>query len=380
MPVTAAAISDVTASAEGMLERVASLPVEELLRSAINFLDSGTAFVTSEDMRETPGEIRGLLSDARGVIGSDEVQAIPAEIAAMLGDVRSAAADLRAIVGALEDADAVGRLVAAIEAANDAARAAETTIAALPALTDRISLLTDKANELPLEDLVTEITGLASEARTLVSSDSAQVLPERLVEAVGTLNGLATDLTEAGAVEQLTAALAAAGQAAEGVEASVAGVPELIARIDAIAADIETLPLDQVANDLSEVLASANLLIGDAAAERLPAALAAALSEAEAALADLNEAGIVETAGQTLDAAERAADAVATAAADLPALVARANSAILQAETTLRGYETNSPFAREVQTALRDIQAAADAVTSLSRALERRPNSIILGR
>ena len=74
------------------------------------------------------------------------------------------------------------------------------------------------------------------------------------------------------------------------------------------------------------------------------------------------------------------ATAVASAAEDLPALVNRANAAILQAEATLKGYEATSPFAREAQTALRDIQAAADAVTSLSRALERRPNSIILGR
>ena len=42
----------------------------------------------------------------------------------------------------------------------------------------------------------------------------------------------------------------------------------------------------------SAVLASANRLIGDATEERLAAALSGALSEAEAALADLNAADL----------------------------------------------------------------------------------------
>ncbi|MXQ06883.1 MCE family protein [Alphaproteobacteria bacterium GH1-50] len=380
MPVTDAAVSDVTASAEGVLERVAALPIEGLLDSAINFLDSGTAFVTSENVRETPAELRGLLADARGVIGSDEVQAIPGEVAAILGDIRLASADLRRIVTALEEADAVSRLVTAIDDAGAAARSVETTLNDLQPLTDRLVALADKANALPLEELLAEVTGLAEDGRGLIASDAAQVLPERFGEALDSLNAILTDIDEAGAADRLTAALSAAEDAARGVENSVAGVPELVERIDAIAADIGTVPFEQVANDLSEVLATANRLIGDATAERLPAALAGALSQAEAALADLNEAGIVATANQTLEAAERAAEAVAEAADGLPQLVARANAAIAQAETTLQGYQTNSPFAREVQTALRDIQAAADAVTSLSRALERRPNSIILGR
>ena len=380
MPVTAAAVSDVSASAESVLERIASLPIESLLDSAINFLDSGTAFVTSENVRETPAELRGLLADARGVLGSDEVQAIPGEVAAILGDIRVASADLRRIVTAIEEADAVNRLVAAIDSAGAAARSVETTLAEVPALTDRLVALADKANALPLEDLVAEITGLAETGRGLIASDAAQVLPDRFVAAIDNLNGILSDIDEAGAAARLTAALSAAEEAARSVETSVAGVPDLVAQIDAVAANIGSLPLDQLSRDLSAVLVTADRLIGDATEERLPAALAGALSEAEAALAELNRAGIVTSAGETLDAAERAAEAVAEAAEGLPALVARANSAIAQAEATLEGYQTNSPFAREVQTALRDIQAAADAVTSLSRALERRPNSIILGR
>ncbi|MEM6728078.1 MAG: MlaD family protein, partial [Pseudomonadota bacterium] len=78
-PVTESDIADVTASAEGVLSRVSALPVEELLSSAIAFLDNATALVASEGLREAPGEILGLLGDARGVIGSEVVQAIPGD-------------------------------------------------------------------------------------------------------------------------------------------------------------------------------------------------------------------------------------------------------------------------------------------------------------
>ncbi|NNL73085.1 MAG: hypothetical protein HKP29_06955, partial [Silicimonas sp.] len=50
------------------------------------------------------------------------------------------------------------------------------------------------------------------------------------------------------------------------------------------------------------------------------------------------------------------------------------------AQGTLSTYDDSSTFSREVAAALRDIQRAAKSVDSLARTLERRPNSIILGR
>ena len=58
----------------------------------------------------------------------------------------------------------------------------------------------------------------------------------------------------------------------------------------------------------------------------------------------------------------------------------RSDRALTQAQGTLANYDGNSTFSREMEAALRDIQRAAQSVDSLSRALERRPNSIILGR
>ena len=80
------------------------------------------------------------------------------------------------------------------------------------------------------------------------------------------------------------------------------------------------------------------------------------------------------------DATERAADSVARAADELPQIVERLDRLLSSASTTLATYSGNSDFNRATLSALRDVQQAADAVASLARALERRPNSIILGR
>lgn len=379
-PVTKSDIADVSATAEGVFERVNALPIEELLSSAINFLDNATAFVASDDLRETPGELRGLLSDARGVIGSEEIQAMPAEVNALLRDLQSASGDLRLILAELRDAGAVERLLAAVDQVGAAAEAANAGLRGLPDLIERVGLLVDNATALPLEDLVTEATGLAAEARRFAASEGIQALPAAASAAVDDLALLLNNLTEANTAETLNAALADASDAADAVEASVAGVPDLVARLDAIAANAQAVQLDQLAVELEGVLASASQLFGDASEADLPGALSGALGEAEAALAELRAGGLVENANATLASASDAAAAIETAAQDLPALVERLNATLGQAQSTLSDFDGNSTFARETSSALREIERAAEALTDLARAIERRPNSLILGR
>ncbi|MEM1102275.1 MAG: MlaD family protein, partial [Pseudomonadota bacterium] len=134
LPVTDSEISDVTATAEGVLSRVNALPVEELLSSAIAFLDNATALVASEGLREAPNEILGLLGDARGVIGSDEVQALPGDVSALLEELRGASTDLRNVLAEFQEAGAVERVLAAIDGLGAAAEAANAALAGAPEL------------------------------------------------------------------------------------------------------------------------------------------------------------------------------------------------------------------------------------------------------
>lgn len=280
LPTTASEIADATATVEGVFTRINSLPIEELLNSAIGFLQSAQAFMTSEDLRETPQEVRALLGDLRGIVTSQDVKDIPVTINAALTRVET-------LLGQIENGQAVDRIVAAIDATTNAATS---------------------------------------------------------------------------------------------VTASVAGVPELIDNLSSVAAKAEAMPLEDLTTQLTDLLASADAILGTPAAQELPASLGAALDELNATLTELREGGAVRNVNATLDSAREAADAVALSSQDLPALVERITEVFDQASRTIEGYNQGDVISRDARAALRDISQAADALTALARLLERNPSALLRGR
>ncbi len=280
IPTTESKITDVTSTVEGVVARINTLPIEELLESAIQFLNGAQAFVTDENLRETPEVVRSLLDELRQVVASEDVKAIPGTLN-----------------NTLERFDA---LLAELEKDKFAA--------------------------------------------------------------------------------QLVAAVAAAANAADGVTASVEGVPALMAQIQAVAEKAESLPLEDLTTRLTALTASAEAILGTDAARQLPEDLGAALNEINATLRELREGGAVENVNATLASTRKAADAVATSTEDLPALIKRAREVLDQANRTIAGYNKGDVLSREAQSALRDISKAADAMASLARMLERNPSTLIRGR
>lgn len=58
----------------------------------------------------------------------------------------------------------------------------------------------------------------------------------------------------------------------------------------------------------------------------------------------------------------------------------RLGTLISQAQATLTGYDGNSPINRDARTALRALTEAMRAIDGLASTIERKPNSLILGR
>ncbi|WP_306111848.1 MULTISPECIES: intermembrane transport protein PqiB [unclassified Roseovarius] len=280
IPTTESDIVDAAATVEGVVNRINNLPIEELLGSAIDFLDSAQALVANEDLQETPGEVRAILSEIRTIVASEDVQNIPVALNASVTRLESLLAEI-------EETELASRLVNAVDAAADAA---------------------------------------------------------------------------------------------EGVTTSVEGIPALVEQIEAVAAKAEALPVEDLANQLTELAAAAEGILDTEAARQLPADLSAALNEINATLTELREGGAVTNLNATLGSARRAADAVATSTEDLPALVERLGNVLNQASVTIAGYNKGDTLSREAQSALRDISQAADALTSLARMLERNPSALIRGR
>ena len=237
IPVAPAEISDVSATAEGVMERINNLPIEELLEAATAFLTSATTLTEDENTKAIPGDVRGLVADLRGVTNSEEVQAIPAQAAALLADLQSLSGDLRAIADTIRTAQTVERITAAVDAATEAATGVGASVEGVPALVERLSAVAAKAEALELQALLDELSATVGVARALLSDEGTKTLPSRLGETLAELEAALAELREGGAVSNLNAALASASSAGEAVEQAAADLPDVIRRLETLAVE-----------------------------------------------------------------------------------------------------------------------------------------------
>ncbi|MCC6001318.1 MAG: MCE family protein [Pararhodobacter sp.] len=280
IPSAPADLQDLTTSAQGLIERLGNLPIEDVLEQAIGVMAAVEALLADPGTRAAPGAAVALIDEARTLIGSPALQALPA-------DVQGTVTELRTILAEFADARAAERLVATLE--------------------------------------------------------SAQQVADGLAEATGEVPALITELRT------------------------------LVAR----AAALEAEALIAAATRLIE---SADAFVSDEGTQALPPALASALGEVEAVLHDLRTGGVVESVNQTLASASSAAEAVALATQELPALAQRLDRLVAQAEGLVAAYGPRSPINDEALATLRDARATARAFAQLARAIERNPNSLLFGR
>lgn len=380
IPTTDSDISDVSASAEGVLERINQLPIEELMNSAIGLMDNISRVAGSPDLRALPtdlrttvDEVRGAVGEVRTVLGSEEVQALPTRISAVADQIET-------LVTQLNEQNAAGRVLEAIDAAKQAATDVSGATEGVPELVASIDAVARKAEGLPLEELTREITDLSAQARTLLAAEATQALPAAVNATLAEIDTLLSDAREKGITDSIVEALNSARDAASTVSTSFDGVPQLVERLDSVAAKAEQVPLDQLSEDLSSLMQSADAVLDTDGARELPENLGSALKELQAVLAELRNGGVVDNVNETFDSAREAADALRDVAQQLPSVLSQARNVLSQASTTIQSYDGDRGVGRDVSLALREVQRAAEAVNSLARALERAPNSLLFGR
>lgn len=224
MPTTQSAVTDAAATVEGVFTRINSLPIEELLRSAIGFMEGARNLVASEALREAPEDLRGLLEDMRGVVTSQSVQDIPIALNATL-------ARIDAILAQIEEEQAVARILAAIDATTTAAASVTGSVDGVPDLIAGLSEVAANALALPLADLTAEVTRILGSANALVTSPGVQQLPASLAGALDELNLTLAELREGGAVTNVNATLQSTRDAANAVALTTADLPALVDRM-----------------------------------------------------------------------------------------------------------------------------------------------------
>jgi len=280
IPTAPADVADAAATAQGVLQRVNDLPIEELMQSVIGFLDSAKALVGSKELQGAPAELTGLLAAVRGVAESEKVQALPDQVGGLLDELQTTSETLNRLMRELETRNTVGQLTDAIE--NVA-----TTADSLPQLVEQARGILQNAGEVPLDRLADQATSLLNSANRLLDQDSTRQLPAELNEALASM---------------------------------------------------------------------------------------------QKTLEELRNGGVVDNANATLASARDAADAIAKASATLPQLANDLRAVAGQAGATLSAFSADSEFTRETRDAIREIDAAAQAIERLARTIERKPNSLLLGR
>ncbi|MGB2203441.1 MAG: APC family permease, partial [Pseudooceanicola atlanticus] len=217
------------------------------LDSAIGLMDNISRVAGSPDLRALPtdlratiGEVRGTVEDVRNVIGSEDIQALPGRITAV-------ADQLEILVSDLNERDVAGRVLAAFDATQEAAADVSKVSQGLPELFESIDAVAKKAANLEIEQLTEELTGLTRNARTLLGSDQAQALPAAVTATLAEIDTILSEAREQGMTDSIVTALNAARDAAGTVSRSFEGVPDLVDRLNAVAAKAETVPLDQLA-------------------------------------------------------------------------------------------------------------------------------------
>ncbi len=234
IPTTESVISDVAATAEGVLARINALPIEELMDSTIDLMTSLESLASDQATRNIPTSVMTLVDEARNLVASEDLQAIP-------GDLRTAINDLNSILAEASEAELVTKLTDIIDKADAATENISLATENLPAITTEIEALAAKANGLAVESLVEEATETLATIDTLLGSDETADLPRALTGSLDELRAFLAEVREGGAIENVNAALESANEAAAAIEEAVAGLPELSNRASSLVAQTEAV-------------------------------------------------------------------------------------------------------------------------------------------
>jgi len=396
IPTTTSNITDVADSAEDVLKRIEALPIEALMSGAIDLMDSIERLANDEGLKQAPASLTALLDETRGLIGSEDVTRIPAEI-------RQSLEDLNTIIAQAQETGTVTRLNAAIDSVTQVANNIDDATQNLSAISALLEQLAGKANSLDIEglfaaardtvsnidvivretaaqDLPASVAAVIDDLRGIVASDDLAAIPSDLRQTIAQVNDIVAQAAGADLVTQLSGLIDAANATVANIDTAAADLPAITAQLNALATKANGLDLETLVAQTTATINSIDTLVGSQSTQDIPASLSAALDEVRAFLGDVRSGGAVNNLNAALASANEAAKAIEDAVAGLPALSARASALVAETGDVLEGYGERSRFNAEMLSALRDIQEAADSVSSLARAIQRNPNSLLTGR
>lgn len=318
IPTVAPAARDPNTGVNSLLDRVANLPIEDLIDAASLALAS----------------ISNLTATAEGVLAAEGMDQIPTKIDGILEEARIMITEVRE--------------GGSIETLNATLKSADT---ALATVTDEIGATLGAVQTL-VRTISNEGGAIDNLNLALLSADGAlQTVDVSVRETLEQAEALIADLRDGGAVDN---------------------VNETLTDVRGLIGDLRD---GGAVDNLNATLKSA-----DSALQSIDGVAADTLAELQGLMQDLREGGAIESLNATLKSADSALQSVDTAVSSLPALAARLNATADSLQAVVNGYNTESRLYGDMRTVLKDISSTADSFRSLARSIERNPSSLITGR
>jgi paraquat-inducible protein B len=225
MPTIPTNESDLLTSAQGVMDKVASLPVEDVMESVITLIGNVNALITDPEFQAAPGNIGGMIAELRE--------------SGMVDNVNAAVGSLRNVADQIAAAQIAEQIDTLVRDADGMVQNFSTASDELPELLASFRALSDKANGLPLDDLVASATALVDSADAFVSESGMSDLPPRLADTLRELELTLQELREGGAVRNVNATLASASEAAQAIQQAADDLPALVDRLNQSAANAD---------------------------------------------------------------------------------------------------------------------------------------------
>lgn len=214
-----------------------------------------------------------------------------------------------------------------------------------------------------------EVAALIGDVRAVVGDPGVQALPEQIAAVLTEIEGTVTDLrgliAEVGAqdaVGRLLAAVDSVAATATAAEEALSGLPGVIDQIQIISARIAALPLDQIANDAGNLLASLESLIDTPEIRALPVEINGTVAELRGLITDLRSGTLLADVEATAAAARTAAEQISAAAANAETAIAGLPSLVDQV-SALAARAADLPL-EDLVTQATDLLASVDAVVA----------------
>lgn len=362
-----------------------------LTEQAEVLFDQAGRLISAEATQALPQAARDALDAGTQVLTSPEVARVLEDTAQITADIRT----LTARIGTEAIATQVEAALANIDATARSVAEGTTDLAALrTVLDDTLAGARALITSADTQALPASVRSLSDTANDLINAPEIRALLRDLPVITQDIRAITAELREAQAALALTQALEAASEAAASVAAGTENLPALsssaervLAQAEVLAANLNTLTtkanalaLDELVNSTTDLMQTADLFLSSDEAGDVPLVLSETLQELQRTIEEIRTGGTLTNLNTTLASAAGAADSVRIAAQDLPALVNRLQSLSVAATGVLTTYDSDSRIAQELAATLRAATRAAEDVSSLSRTIERNPNSLLLGR